>query len=170
MANERDAASEADACLDGYRVRYEADRNPLWAWIAYKQARDLGAAVPAWVLSYLDGVAAGLWGHGTSVRKALGFDFPGRGTRYNQYLKAHRDMALAYAVAEEISANVREKGRPFRETAYADVAKRYGLSVHTVKRAFLAFGRRAAAAFEKVRQHGATRSGGEPTPGTQNWK
>lgn len=43
-----------------YGYIYEHDRNPVWAWRAYRLARMLGEPIPNWVLDYLDQTANGI--------------------------------------------------------------------------------------------------------------
>ena len=135
-----DVASIAEQEFETYRKLYEFENNPLWAWIVYRRARTWGVPIPEWVLIYLDDVSQKLWGkHSASVREALGFAYKGRGTRYNQYLRAFRDIKLAIAVDQQIRKNLNEIGEEQLVAAYGLVAEEYKETRPIVRRAYEKF-------------------------------
>lgn len=88
--------------ITGYaHRRFVHSQNPMFAWEAYRAARDLGDAPPEWVLQYLDDAAGKFWseflgyavsgGPNTPERcfaQAFGISAPGktgRGTIWSRF-------------------------------------------------------------------------------------
>ena len=51
---------EALKRIERFETLYRSEDNPLFAWTAYRLARDAGLEVPAWVLEYFDMAALNL--------------------------------------------------------------------------------------------------------------
>ena len=124
------------------RVKYEKDRNPLYAWVAYNGARENGTPVPAWVLEYLDEAAeeicvladcGGLMrrkiSH-TDIAKAIKLaGTQGKGNPFSSY-KNDFWMAISKTVVSNLLQGDKET------YAIEAAAKQGGVSVSTVRRAW----------------------------------
>jgi hypothetical protein len=113
---------------------YARNRQPLYAWHAYQQARILKVPPPDWVMTYLDAVAAQLWrlaenppkDPARSALEALQFKhLRGRGNVFDIAAQA-ADWLLASEADYEDSLG--KKGAQV-------VAERHKVSISTVYRA-----------------------------------
>jgi hypothetical protein len=118
--------------------------NPLHAWAAYSFARVVNAAVPDWVLGYLDSAARNLFdltaehqsqqkGREKEIAPKIAAAFGIRGT----VLSGYRDNWVVHG------ANVRHLMREGHQETYAIdyVAEAAGVSTSTVRRALKRYDR-----------------------------
>lgn len=92
---------------------YRQDKNPLRAWLAYRECRCYRLRIPDWTLEYFDHAAGGLArlyeqpvaGRGPAILKALGMT-RARGTIFTQLKASDRDLSLAslYVVRRTLGA------------------------------------------------------------------
>lgn len=119
------------------------DPNPLWAWIAYQQARTRRAGVPEWVLQYLDRAArevveVALGGRPASrdrrpkaIAKALGLSPTGVGRKrdaFDTFALVLRDRSIAFEV------RLSRKHGCTLEMAREQATRRHGVSASVVDR------------------------------------
>ncbi len=127
---------------------YERGGNPLDVWVAYWEARQSGQPVPDWVMTYLDRCAVALLNlasdsaHGksvtapsTAIAEAFEMKRRGQGGRGSVFSKFTNRMWLFYG--HTVASYMRQGDQ---ETyAIGDVARKNGVSVATVRRAWKKF-------------------------------
>ena len=127
--------------IDHQQKQFERNGNPLCAWLAYLHAREADAAIPAWVLEYLDRCASGMWLLWNQARGGKNIDNTmvakvidvagqrGTGNAFSTFASA-KWMFLAETVGDYIRQGDAET------YAIEDVAKKNSVSVSTVRRAW----------------------------------
>ena len=124
--------------LERLGVEYEKNRNPLYAWTAYRAARENGYPVPDWALEYLEEAAEeicilrhrrGGVSH-TDIAKAVKLaGTPGKKNAFSSYRNE-----IWRLHAKTVSSNMVEGDK---ETyAIEGAAKQLGVSKSTVRRAW----------------------------------
>ncbi len=122
--------------LEHLGVEYEKNRNPLYAWTAYRGAREIGCPVPDWALECLEEAAEeicilahrrGRISH-TDIAKAVKLaGTRGKGNAFSSY---RNTMWRQYA--NTVESNMAQGDK---ETyAIEDVAKKVGASASTIRR------------------------------------
>ncbi len=127
--------------IEHQQNQFERNGNPLCAWLAYLHAREADVAIPAWVLKYLDRCASGMWElwqqsmSGKTIDHAMVakvIDFAGQRGKGNAF-SAYGSPKWMF-LAETVGFYMRQGDQ---ETyAIEDVAKKYGASGPTVRRAW----------------------------------
>jgi hypothetical protein len=97
--SERQLAAE---CVADHADWYRQDKNPLRAWLAYRECRRHRLRIPTWTLEYFDRAADELAqlaaqiapARSPAVMKALGMT-RARGTIFTQFKASDLDLSLA---------------------------------------------------------------------------
>jgi hypothetical protein len=124
--------------LEHLGVEYEKNRNPLYAWTAYRAAREIGCPVPDWALEYLEEAAEeicilrhrrGRVSH-TDIAKAVKLaGTPGKKNAFSSYRNTKWRRH-----AKTVESNIVQGDK---ETyAIEGAAKQWGVSESTVRRAW----------------------------------
>ena len=100
--------AQPDAFLEIWELRYRKTNNPLYAWLAFQQARGLGLPVPVWVLEYFLKTANNLLeisgGLGettqTAIAEALGLKTAGAGSQFKRLHDEERNRRIYRRVQE----------------------------------------------------------------------
>ncbi len=124
--------------LEHLGVEYEKNRNPLYAWSAYRSARENGCPVPDWALECLDEAAEEIYiltyrrgrVSNTDIAKAVKLaGTPGGKNAFSSYRNE-----IWKLLAKTVSSNMVEGDK---ETyAIEGAAKQLGVSKSTVRRAW----------------------------------
>ena len=137
---------------------YQADKNPLWMWLAIADARAAGIGLPDWTLDYLTRAATliSAKARGKTVPAAAeimrALELAGvnsKRTSFTEFAKARRDLSLAASVYAFHVAPARNPKRPLDRTVEAGVARvaeTAGVSEQTVWRAWTRYGNALASA------------------------
>lgn len=99
---------QSDVFLEIWEYRYKKSSNPLYAWLAFQQARKLDLAVPVWVLDYFDESAddllkiSGGLGNATqsAIAEALGLKTAGAGSQFKRFHDEERNRRIYRRVQE----------------------------------------------------------------------
>ena len=117
--------------------RYKESKNPLYAWQAFRQARQSNVAVPEWVLEYLHKSADNLLtmplGLGkktqAAIAEALGLKTVGNRSFFDRFWKLERDIQIYRLVQDEQEQNTSRMAT----TNYEVVGEKFGLTSGAVK-------------------------------------
>jgi hypothetical protein len=133
------------------RRKYEMTGNPLYAWETFASCRSAGEDIPEWVLEYLDRAAGKLLEYAqhdpppakgetsTAVAVAMEMKIPGRsgqGTVFTQYVANEKNESgrrILQGVSDRMEAGDKDTH------AFENVAKEFGVSHSTVRRAWQKF-------------------------------
>ena len=93
---------QSDVFLEIWELRYKTSNNPLYAWLAFQQARELDLAAPEWALDYLLKTADDLLeisgGLGdttqTAIAEALGLKIAGAGSQFKRLHDEERNRQI----------------------------------------------------------------------------
>jgi len=100
--------AQLDAFLEIWEHRYKKSNNPLYAWLAFQQARELDIAAPEWVFDYflktadhLLKISGGL-GDTThaGIADALGLKTAGAGSQFKRFKDEERNRQIYRRVQE----------------------------------------------------------------------
>lgn len=100
--------AKPDIFFEIWERRYKKLKNPLYAWLAYQQARKHDLAVPEWVLEYLDEsadnllVISGELGDKTqaAIAEALNLKTVGGGSQFTRFSDEERNRQIYRRVQE----------------------------------------------------------------------
>jgi len=121
-------------------------KNPLYAWKAIEHARGFKRPIPEEILNFLFDTAHALLKVAQSppapaqrpvaIAKALKLHKTGagQGSAFTEYSRRLKDREIALATAEKI----REWGPEKSDYAFAEIAKKYGISKSKARRNFVA--------------------------------
>ena len=135
----------AQGLIEAARAAYERGSNPLDVWWAYCEARDSGQPVPDWVMTYFDRCAVALMNlaeafavgrsvtaPSTAIAEAFKMKRPGKSGRGSVFSEFVHRTWIFYGGTVALYMRQGDK-----ETyAIEDVARKNGVSVPTVRRAW----------------------------------
>ncbi len=132
--------AQPDVFLEIWGHRYKKSKNPLYAWLAFQQARKHELAVPEWVLDYFLNSAdnlleiSGALGDKTqaAITEALGLKTDGGGSQFKRLRDEERNRKI-YRRVQELRQDV-----PFLSNKKINemTAEEFGLSSGAVQKIF----------------------------------